>query len=167
MASTAELVYLPSTSDRPITGRSDSLNGNGSSLARRPRIPSRTRTLPEGSGWSDTTGALQNQLEDLDMGVPTAPRESQVAGGQIVAEPVQSVPPPRPPRSPKRSLFSESASLDVPNAAPRERKISSTSTRSGMSSRGAASLEELLALKNVGPFFLSCAKQSAHSLTHD
>jgi len=45
-ATTAELINL-STTDRNLTGRSDSLNSNSSALARRPRIRSRTRTLPE------------------------------------------------------------------------------------------------------------------------
>ena len=128
--------------DRPIAVRSDSLSSNSSGLARRPRIRSRTRTLPEGSCWSDSTGALP----DL--------RASRITETDLVAEPVQSVPPPpRPPRSPKRSIFNlDNGALDVP--LPRERKISSTSTRSAKSSRGGnASLEELLALKNVCLFF--------------
>ena len=132
---TAEPANLPSTTDRPITGRSDSLNSNSSGLARRPRIRSRTRTLPESSGWSDTTGALQNQVEDPDMG-ESAPYESQVAEGQLVAESTQSVRPPRPPRSPRRSMSrptrrppsNRSISLG-PNRCPSPRPTTTLTTR--------------------------------------
>lgn len=147
-ATTAELVILssPTTTDRPPSGRSDS---NSSALARRPRI-SRSRTLPDGSCWSDGSGAPQMQSEHA----AAAPRESQVTGGQLVADPVH--PPPRPPRSPRRSEFiPENDALHVPSVvATRERKISATSTRSVPSTRN-ASLEELLALKSVRDFFLS------------
>jgi len=147
-ATTAELVNL-STTDRNLTGRSDSLNSNSSALARRPRIRSRTRTLPEGSCWSDGSGAPQHH-PDVDMSAAT--RVSPVTGGQLVAEPIQSVVPPRPPRSPQRSMFIPEN--EVLHAPTRERKISATSTRSVPSSRGAnPSLEELLALKSVRLFF--------------
>jgi hypothetical protein len=155
-ATTAELVILssPTTTDRHLPGRSDSLNSNSSALARRPRIRSRTRTLPDGSCWSDGSGAPQTHSEHRDGAVSAAPRESQVTGGQLAADPVH--PPPRPPRSPRRSEFiPENEPLHVPSVAPRERKTSATSTRSVPSTRGAtnASLEELLALKSVRDFF--------------
>lgn len=151
-ATTAEPVNLLST-DRPIFGRSDSVSSNGSGLARRRRIRSRTRTLPDGSVWSDSAGAPKNHIEHPAMGM-----ESQVTGAPLVAEPVQSVPPPRPPRSPRRSgLTLEDGALDAPDAVPRERKISATSARSVPSGRG-ASLEEWLALKNVRVFFFMPCK---------
>ena len=151
-APTAELVILSSPTHFPA--RSDSLNSNSSGLARRPRIRSRTRTLPDGSCWSDGSGAPQTLSEHGDMGLSAAPRVSQVTGGQLGAEPVY--PPPRPPRSPRRSEFiPENDALHVPSVvATRERKISATSTRSVPSTRN-ASLEELLALKSVRDFFPS------------
>jgi hypothetical protein len=145
----AELA-IPASHSNIIPVRSDSLGSNGSGLARRPRIRSRTRTLPEGECWSDTPGVGTQNFSDTLGG----PHESRVTGGQLVAETVSSEPPPRPPRSPRRSMFiPENDALDIPNAVARERKTSATSTRSVPSTRGAnASLEELLALKNVRKF---------------
>jgi hypothetical protein len=149
-ATTAELVHLssPTTIDRHLPGRSDSINSNSSGLARRPRIRNRTRTLPDESCWSDGSGAPQTHSEHGDMSISVAPRDSQVTGEQLVAEPVHC-----PPKSPRRSTsIPEHEALHVPSA-PRERKTSATSTRSVPSARGAnASLEELLALKSVRDF---------------
>lgn len=151
-SSTLDMVL--SATDRPITGRSDSLNSNASSLSRRPRIRSRTRTLPEGSRWSDSTGASQSlsgkRVVAHEMGAATAPCGSQVTREQLVAEPVQL--PPRLPRSPRRSgmLVGENGGLEVPHTMHRDRKHSTASTRSAKSSRGQnASLKELIDLKNV------------------
>lgn len=129
-------------------GRSDSLassNASSNGLARRSRIRSRTRTLPGGSSWSDTLHANQ-QDQQMDYSLEEA---SEQQPRHLVMEPVHSVPPPRPPRSPQRALFG-SENGDSRGSAPRERKASAPSTRSALSNRGAnASLQELIDLKNV------------------
>lgn len=154
MASSAAAELVLGATDRPITGRSDSLTSNTSSLARRPRIRSRTRTFPEGSCWSDSTGAPQSRTGtkavNRDIGANTALGESQVAGEQLVAELVQSASS-RSPRSARRFVpVGENGELDEPTSVLRERKPSTASTRSAASSRGQhASLQELIDLKNV------------------
>lgn len=154
---TSDVVFSPT--DRPIPGRSDSLTSNASSLARRPCIRGRTRTPPEGSRWSDSTGGPQSlagtRRVNRDIG---AACESQVTEEQLVAEPVQ-FPPPRPPRSSRRSgmLVEENGELEVPPTVLRDRKHSTTSTRSAKSNRGQnVSLQELIDLKNVRDIPVEC-----------
>lgn len=158
MATSAAELLSPSAADRPVlAGRSDSLSSNGSSLFRRPRIRNRTRTLPEGDCRSDSPGGQPGAVENSRLGsrdVATGHRTPpQGAGDQVVAGPLQLAPP-RPPRSPRRSGIFEGGNGEPETSAAvlRERKSSATtSSRSQASNRdmAAASLQELLDLKNV------------------
>lgn len=166
MASPLTLSSVAESLERPMAIRSDSFDSSASSsLARRPRVRGRTGSQ-DGPGWSDKQGALENHStrtqdegeHDSEAGVASDQSPGQFPGQQhqLTVNVDNSTPPPRPARSPRRSTFLvEQGELDIPAAVPRDRKISSASGRSAASSRGqAASLQELLDLKNVCVFVI-------------
>lgn len=154
---------VPFYTERPAPGRSDSLTSVASSgLARRPRIRSRTRTLPDGSGWSDSPGFPQvlagTQDNTNERGIGEAANTAPPLGNiQHLTVDINKLTPMRPPRSPKREmLVVEHMEQETPTVERRDRHISiASTTRSAISSRGQnASLQELLDLKNVRLFVL-------------
>ena len=161
MASPFILPSVAESTERPMDIRSDSLNSNASSgLAMHPRTHGLTGSSQDGPGWSDKQGALENlssyaqdnkgRDSDVVVAGDSIPGQHLGEQRQLTVNVNNSEPPPRPARSPRRSTFVvEQGELEIPVSFPRDRKISNASGRSALSRDQAASLQELLDLKNV------------------
>ncbi|KAF7970837.1 hypothetical protein HWV62_22790 [Athelia sp. TMB] len=135
------------TASLPAPSRSNSVHSNG--LTRRPRIRGRTATFTDGCSRSQTNESAQTHTKPPF----TLSSEPPPMADFLVAEPVPTLPPPLPLRSPRRSstVQSEPKYQVAQETERRDRKASTSSARSGRGARAptAASLQDLIDLKNA------------------